>query len=234
MKLKSCITSQPSIWEGNPERSLQEQLPYLVAQSCQHPAGSPQRQKNLTKIIRLAANKLWKENTPYYQDALQQTWLYFCHNICEGNTGKPYDPNRSSVLTWLNFYLKQRLRDCYIKKQKETLTRVSITLGQWDSSQTHQNVDPIENIPANPDVPPLLEEIRSWAKTDPEDELRRIHIANHPEVTCQVLILRRLPPEVSWKNLAAEFNLSVSTLSSFYQRQCLPYLRKFAESQGCL
>ncbi len=229
MKLKSCITSQPSIWEGNPERSLQEQLPYLVAQACQHPAGSAQRQKNLTKIIRLAANKLWKENTPYYQDALQQTWLYFCHNICEGNTGKPYDPNRSSVLTWLNFYLKQRLRDCYVNKQKETLTRVSTPLGQLDSVQTNQNVDPIENIPANPDVPPLLEEIRSWAKTDPEGELRRIHIANHPEVTCQVLILRRLPPEVSWKNLAAEFNLSVSTLSSFYQRQCLPYLRKFQD-----
>lgn len=234
MKLKSCTTSQTSIGEGNPESSLQEQLPYLVVQACQHPAGSAQRQKNLTKIIRLAANKFWKENTPYYQDALQQTWLYFCHNICEENTGKPYDSNRSSVLTWLNFYLKQRLRDCYIKKQKETLTRVSIPLGQLDSVQTNQNVDPIENIPANPDVPPLLEEIRSWAKTDPEGELRRIHIVNHPEVTCQILILRRLPPEVNWKNLAAEFNLSVSTLSSFYQRQCMPYLRKFAESQRYL
>ena len=236
MKLKSCITSQPSIWEGNPEKSLEEQLLYLIAQACQHPAGSAQRQKILTKIIRLVANKLWKENTPYYQDALQQTWLYFCHNIClcEGNTGKPYDPNRGSVVTWLDFYLKQRLRDCYINKQKETLTRVSTPLEQLDSSETNQNVDPVENIPANPDVPPLLEEIRSWAKTDPEGELRRIHMANHPELTCQVLILRRLPPEVSWKNLAAEFNLSVSTLSSFYQRQCLPYLRKFAESQGHL
>jgi len=105
---------------------------YLVAQACQHPAGSAQRQEILTKIIRLAANKLWKENTPYYQDALQQTWLYFCHNICEGNTGKPYDPNRGSVLTWLNFYLKQRLHDCYINKQKETLTRVSTLLEQLD------------------------------------------------------------------------------------------------------
>ncbi len=234
MKLKSCITSQSSIWEGNPERFSEEQLPYLVAQACQHPAGSAQRQKNLTKIIRLAANKLWKENTPYYQDALQQTWLYFCHNICEGNTGKPYDLNRGSVLTWLNFYLKQRLRDCYINKQKETLTRVSIPLGQWDSVQTHQNVDPIENIPANPDVPPLLEEIKSWAKTDPEGELRRIHITNRPDVTCQLLILRRLPPEESWKALAAELNLTISTLSSFYQRQCLPRLRKFGELEGYL
>jgi hypothetical protein len=60
MKLKSRITSKRFIWESNSEKSVEEQLPYLVAQACQHPAGSPQRQKNLTKIIRLAANKLWK------------------------------------------------------------------------------------------------------------------------------------------------------------------------------
>lgn len=212
----------------------EEQLSYLVAEARKYPAGSAERQKNLTKIIRLITNKLWKENTPYYQDALQQTWLYFCQNICEGNTGKPYDSTRASLVTWLNFYLKQRLLDCYRNNQKETLTTVSMPVGQLGSGETHQNIYPVETIPANPDVPQLLEEITRWVETDPEGELRRIHIANHPEVTCQVLILRRLPPEASWKTLAAELNLSISTLSSFYQRQCLPRLRKFAEAQGYL
>ncbi len=203
-----------------------------VAEACKHPAGSPQRQKNLTKIIRSISNKLWKENTPYYQDALQQMWLYFCQNICEGNTGKPYDPNRGSVVTWLNFYLRQRLHDFYINKQKE---KVRITTSeQLSLGETKPTVDPLENIPAKPDIPPLLEEVKRWVETDPEGELRRIHITKRSDVTCQVLILRRLPPETSWKTLAQEFNLSISTLSSFYQHQCLPRLRKFGESQGYL
>src|ERR671933_2743836 len=96
----------------------EEQLSYLVTQACRHRGGSAERQKNLTKIIRLIANKLWRGNTPYYQDALQQTWVYFCQNICEGNTGEPYNPSRGSVITWLNFYLKRRLQDFYIDDQK--------------------------------------------------------------------------------------------------------------------
>ncbi len=211
---------------------LEEQLRQLVTEACSHPAGSAERQKKLTRIIRLVSNKLWKENTPYYQDALQQTWVYFCQNICEGNTGEPYEPTRSSVITWLNFYLKRRLQDFYIDEQKRQALIVSNqTAGLGDSNNT---IDPIENLPAEPDVPLLLEEVRKWVKTDPDGELSRIHITNHPEVTAKVLILRRLPPEASWKSIAAEFNVSIPTLSSFYQRQCLPRLRNFGESEGYL
>jgi hypothetical protein len=73
-----------------------------------------------------------------------------------------------------------------------------------------------------------------WAKTDSEGELCGTYIKGRPDVNCQVLILKRLPPEVSWKELSEEFGLSIPTLSSFYQRQCLPRLRKFAELQGLL
>jgi hypothetical protein len=213
---------------------LEEQLRQLVTEACSHRAGSAERQKKLTRIIRLVSNKLWKENTPYYQDALQQTWVYFCQNICEGNTGEPYEPTRSSVITWLNFYLKRRLQDFYIDEQKRQSLIVSNQTGGQGSSDTNYTIDPIENLPAEPDVPLLLEEVKRWVKTDPEGELSRIHITNHPEVTAKVLILRRLPPEASWKSIAAEFNVSIPTLSSFYQRQCLPRLRNFGESEGYL
>lgn len=206
----------------------EERLRQLVERACAHPAGSAERQKNLTRIIRLVTPKLWKEYAPYYQDALQQTWVYFCQNICEGNTGKPYDPDRGSVITWLNFYLKRRLQDFFIDTQKERATTVR-KLG--DDSQT---TDPVDNLAADPDVPPLLEDVKRWVQADPDGELQRNHITDRPEVNCQVLILRRLPPETSWKDLAAEFDLSISTLSSFYQRQCLPRLRKFGESEGYL
>jgi hypothetical protein len=212
---------------------LEERLRQLVTDACRHRAGSVERQKNLTKIIRLITNKLWRESQPYYQDALQQTWVYFCQNICEGNTGEPYNSERGSVITWLNFYLKRRLQDFYIDNQKQQARVVSnkVRIGSGDTNET---IDPIDNLVAEPDVPLLLEEVRKWVEADLDGELRRIHITNRPDITCQCLILRRLPPEESWKTLAEEFNLSISTLSSFYQRQCLPRLRKFGESEGYL
>jgi hypothetical protein len=208
-----------------------EQLRRLVTQACGHPPGSPQRQKLLTQVIRLTSRKLWRETTPYYQDALQQTWLYFCHNVCEGLTGQIYDPTYGTVATWLNAYLKRRLQDFYLNQNREQATTVSLVVRQYGSGEI---VDPVDNLPASPQVPPILEELEIWAKTDSDGELRATCIKARPDVNCQVLILKRLPPEISWKDLSEEFGMSIATLSSFYQRQCLPRLRKFAELEGLL
>ena len=211
-----------------------EQLRSLVTEACGYPLGSPQRQKLLTQIIRLTANRLWRESTPYYQDALQQTWLYFCRNVCEGLTGQIYDPTYGSVITWLNAYLKRRLQDFYINQNREQATTVPLRVGQSTSGGIRETIDPVDNLTAAPQAPPILEDLVMWVQTDSEGELRRTYIKGRPDVNCQVLILQRLPPEVSWKELSEEFGLSIPTLSSFYQRQCLPRLRKFAELEGLL
>ncbi|MFK0735309.1 MAG: sigma-70 family RNA polymerase sigma factor [Gloeotrichia echinulata GP01] len=213
---------------------LDEHLRRLVTQACQNPPGSPQRQKLLTQIIRLIAHRLWRESTPYYQDALQQTWLYFCRNICEGTTGQIYDSNYGTVITWLNAYLKRRLQDFYLNQRREQAIKVPLRIHQSGSGETSEVLDPLDTLPATTETPSILENVSLWAQTDPEGELRGTYIKGRPEVNCQVLIIRRLPPEVSWKELSEEFGLSIGTLSSFYQRQCLPRLRKFAEEQGYL
>jgi hypothetical protein len=209
-----------------------EQLRCLVKEACGHRPGSPQRQKLITQIIRLTASRLWRENTPYYQDALQQTWLYFCRNVCEGLTGQIYDPTYGSVITWLNAYLRRRLQDFYVNQNREKATTVSLKIRQSTSGITSQTIDPVENLPASPQVPPILEDLEIWVQTDSDGELRGTYIKGRPDVNCQVLILKRLPPEVSWRELSEEFGLSIPTLSSFYQRQCLPRLRKFAQLEG--
>ncbi|MCC5598305.1 sigma-70 family RNA polymerase sigma factor [Nostoc sp. CHAB 5784] len=211
-----------------------EHLRRLVSEACEHPSGSPQRQKLLTQIIRLSASRLWRESTPYYQDALQQTWLYFCRNVCEGLTGQIYNPTYGSVITWLNAYLKRRLQDFYINQNREQATTVHLRVRQSTSGGIRETIDPVDNLPATPQPPPILEDLEIWAKTDSEGELCGTYIKGRPDVNCQMLILKRLPPEVSWKELSEEFGLSIPTLSSFYQRQCLPRLRKFAELEGLL
>jgi hypothetical protein len=209
---------------------LEVQLQQLLLEARRYPLGHFQRQQALTAMIRLIAQskKLWQENTPYYADALQQTWLYFCQNICEGTTGECYDPARGSITTWLNRYLRWRLQDLCVQERQ----RQQRALSGWSQGQYRWHW--IDSLAANPDIPPILQETQNWALADSTGELRRIHVRHRPDVTAQILILKRLPPEMQWESLAQEFGLSVSTLSSFYQRQCIPVLRKFGRTQGYL
>jgi hypothetical protein len=204
------------------------QLKKIVVEACQHPPGSPPRQRHLTRVIRLVSPKLWRENTPYYPDALQQTWVYFCKNICI-----KYDPELGAVSTWLNAYLKRRLQDFYIQSQ----TRRQREVSSWQDKDGDL-VDIVDAI-ADRDrsildgEKPLWQRVREWAETN--EELQHLHIEGHPEITARVLILRRLPPEAKWKDLAEEFGVkSLQTLSSFYRRQCMPRLREFGDSEGYL
>jgi hypothetical protein len=206
---------------------LERQLRELVETACSHPPGSAIRQKSLTKIIRLIRSQLWRENTLIYEDALQQTWLYFCRNICESTTTERYNPDRASLLTWLNNYLKRRLQDLRedaAKQAKQHVPPMRVVDGA--------TIDIIEQQPAPADTPPILAEVKRWVSIDTDGTLVATHIKGYPQVNCQLLILRRLPPETSWEQLSQELGISISSLSAFYQRKCLPKLRNFGESEG--
>lgn len=203
------------------------QLIRLIKETCQHPKGSPKRQRGLTQLIRLMTPLLWRTTAAYYPDALQQTWIYFCRNLCEATTAeKPYDPTVANPVTWLNAYLKRRLQDFQIAENRTRAT----TISQTAISTPDGPLDPIDRLPAPPDIPPWLEQVKRWAENSPE--LDDTHIGEHPEITAKVLILKRLPPETPWKALSKEYGVSVGTLSSFYQRQCLKKLREYGQSQG--
>jgi len=202
---------------------IDHQLHEWVTEACRHPPGSPARQRSLTKVIRVVSGKLWRESVDYYQDAVQQTWVYFCKYIC----GK-YDPNLGTVPTWLNAYLKRRLQDFQIERQKKSNTEHSA----WQSKDGDE-VDVIANIPDDRgDVEPIWEKVKAWAEADITGELRELHIKGQPQITCQMLILRRLLSETSWKALSEEYEVPIPTISGFYRRQCVPRLRKFGESEG--
>ncbi|NJM96078.1 MAG: sigma-70 family RNA polymerase sigma factor [Phormidesmis sp. RL_2_1] len=206
-------------------------LRQLVEAACQHPPGSLQRQRQLTRLIRLLTPKLWHTPDAYYADALQQTWIYFCRNLCEATTGRAYDSQQASPVTWLNAYLKRRLQDFRIAEIRHRATTASPSYFQGSEDNL---LDPIDRLPAPPDIPPWLDQVRAWATNDPDGSLCATHVSKRPEVTAQLLILKRLPPETSWKELSTEYGISVGTLSSFYQRQCLTRLRTFGRAQGYL
>lgn len=207
------------------------ELRQLIKETCQHPPGSAPRQKGLTQLIRILTQRLWHTADTYYADALQQTWIYFCRNLCEATTGRAYDPEIASPVTWLNAYLKRRLQDFQIAENR---SRAMIVSQPSLQSGEDNRLDPIDRLPAPPDIPLWLDQVRAWADADVDGTLSAIHVSNHPKVTARLLILRRLPPETAWKTLSADYGISVGTLSSFYQRQCLTRLREFGKAQGYL
>ncbi|KGF73389.1 hypothetical protein DO97_20095 [Neosynechococcus sphagnicola sy1] len=198
----------------------------LVIKTCQSPPNSLERRQGLTQMIRLISQsgRLWHHSSPYYEDALQQTWLYLCRNLCESTTGPCFDPERGKLLRWLNAYLRWRISDFYNQaSQDHSSEPTPRPLDNFESA------NPIETLAAAPDLPPMIEITQDWVEEDPQQELQ-IHLDHHPTITCQFLILHRLPPATTWRQLSEDLGVPMSTLSSFYQRQCLPRLRKFGEN----
>lgn len=209
---------------------LDEQLRQLIAETCKHSPTSVERRQGFTQIIRLIqkSGKLWYESTLDYEDAWQNTMTFLYLNLCEATTAAQYDPARANIITWLNVYLKGRLKDCYRKQQQRQKRYISIDI------PIYENINLIDTLKAPPDIPPMLEEVRHWAQTDPTGELANTHVRGRPDITCQLLILSRLPPETQWQELARQLGVPLSTLNNFYERKCRKILRNFARSQGYL
>ncbi len=212
---------------------VNEYLKKLVAEACAHAGKTEERQKKLGEIIRVVMESeyLWWENTPYYEDALQHTWAYFC------NAPERYNPADGTVLNWLNTYLKWRLSDLRQADWKaEVRRRIAAKSGRKEEREERIEVDDeeMEEMLARPDIPRILEETRRWVETDLSGELRKTHVKDRPDVNCQVLILLRLPPEVRWGIIAKKFELPKSTAPNFYKREASPRLRKFGVEQGYL
>lgn len=214
---------------------LDEKLSQLIRDTCQHPHGSLKRQRGMTEIIKLIQRKLWKDNSNrFYGDALQRTWLYFCRNLCEATTGQKFDPERSSVITWLNAYLKLELKKFWCNEKEFEKKWGKRLLPVTVSSDTGEVIDPLEIVAAPKDIPPIVETSKKWLETDPTGELRSTHMSGHPEITCQAILLRRFLSAKSWKDISAEFNVPLQSLNTFNRRYCQPLLKKFGEEEGHL
>lgn len=211
----------------------------LARQVCDHPPRTPERIRAMNQLIRAIeqSGKLWYEASDVYDDAKQKTWFYLVQNLCEAVTAKqPFDPEISSVTTWLNAYLKRRLQDFQIDRQKDYRQRICLTSmpKNFKDFNDISTLNPLEQIAAPPDIPPILDVVKAWAIADTDGRLRTLHVPDRPDITAQQLILRRLPPEMSWQAIGEEFNYSWKQLTNFYHHHCRKHLRQFGIRQGWL
>jgi hypothetical protein len=136
---------------------LEAKILQLIQETCQHPTGSLARQKGLNQIILLIqkTGKLLRgTGIPDAEEALQETWWFFCRNLCEATSAKePYNPDKSSVITWINNYFSYRLHDKRISYYEQK-SKFDFFL------EENEQIDPASLIPAPTEPRPILNEIQ--------------------------------------------------------------------------
>ena len=190
---------------------LDEQLKQLAKSAQHHPQLTQGRQLALRKLLNgiLQSGRLCRPQRgqfsgvyeDIYDEARQELLLYICQNIDK------YDPERGSVMAWVNVLLERRFFKEAIPKILGSPGIQKMTLADLDNF-------------ALPESPPVVKEILTeYIELDPENLFQKEHIENHPEANFRAIARRRIL-EDSWKQISAEFGIKIPTLSSFYYR-CL-------------
>ena len=213
---------------NQPLSALDQELHELIQQGLTVPANSMERRRKVNEIMRKMqqSEKLFCSSDPDYEDALMKTWGYFCRNLWEpdivNNVEKPFSDRDCRILARFNAYLKKRLLDYQLQRKKEREKQKQSRLSDGE------RLDIAETIPA-PQGCEKMQQLRELIEDDPTGELRQLHVRNRPQITAQILLMRRGLQETPWKVLAQEFGVSISTLNTFYER-CLVLIKQLFDA----
>ncbi|MEG3899281.1 MULTISPECIES: hypothetical protein [unclassified Microcoleus] len=210
---------------------LYQEFDSLVTQICQEPSNPWKRRRLVNQLVIKMTNSglIWKDNVPYYEDALQEQWEFFSSNLWESRTGTQYDRDRGSVMNWFNYYFKRRLQNWVLRIDRENSRRCRGHKKFKDGEQ----IETIEDLPAEDEshiVKSLqyFEEVQSWIETNQNGVLSE-HIRGRKDLTCQV-ILRSLLSGKTFTTIAAEFACPYPTIYGFYKNKCRPHMQQFREN----
>ncbi|MEM9001943.1 MAG: sigma-70 family RNA polymerase sigma factor [Cyanobacteria bacterium P01_F01_bin.86] len=208
--------------------TLDEQLRQLAVEAQQHAPQTPQRQRALAQLVDTICRSK-KLTRPFqgqfyglyediYAEAQQRLFLYLCEEIDR------YNPD-FAVLQWANFLMRKRF---FVEASRDFMT---IAPKGMDRSQVkHITLDALERQEPMEQrsraAPSLSETVIQYIRDDQEGVFKATHISNKPEANFQHIALRFLGG-YSWKEISAELDVKVVTLSSFYQRCLTRFAPKF-------
>ena len=212
------------------ERRLQE----LAIAAQKSPCKSSQRQiaigQLITEIYR--SPKLghpqkgaWSANfyTDVYHEALQKTLLEVCQKIELYNCKYP-------VMAWVNFRLNKQLINVINDRRKKGITNIpKIKQKEAICIPNLANLEEqisVKNSSSNEDL------LRQFIERDPERLLSAEFLQKKPFLTLQVIARAKLIEDRSWTEIATEFDVAPTTLSSFFYRRLkklLPYFQKYLQ-----
>lgn len=137
-----------------------------------------------------------------YEEAVMETLAYVCTKI------DLYDPERGNkkFMNWVNFKLDKNLLKC----RQEFSNPNIITTYSWSD---------LENITYKSNQPSMSDLLYQYIQEDSNNKFKSVFIQDHPQANFQQIALARLSGH-TWKEISQHFQLSIPTLSSFFQRNC--------------
>ncbi len=201
---------------------LDEQLKRYAIEAQQHPWQSQKRQTALRQLVHgiLTSGRLCRPQKgqyggrygEIYDEALQDLMVFICESIDK------YSPERGPVLVWVNMLLRRRF---FIEAIPKVLDKPGFT---------RMSLHDLENLDlTSPDqIKTLTDLLVECVESDPENLFKQSHVAGRPAATFQAIMTRRLLDH-SWDEISAEFNISLSTVSSFYYRGVTRFASKLRD-----
>jgi DNA-directed RNA polymerase specialized sigma24 family protein len=218
---------------GSPDDpDLSALLQQLAWEAKQHPSQSPERKQALSLLVKGILKsrhlghpqkgrwtaKLYEE---LYNEALQKTLMEICQKIDKYNSAHP-------VMAWVNFCLKT-----HFIAVVHDYKRVGIT--QMPKSEYMNHLPSIDELERDiPTEDPCLSDrsFQEFLQKDPENLLQRERLQNRPDVTFKKLALAKFVDDLSWTEIAAELDIPIQTLCSFFDRKLqklMPYFQKYLQ-----
>ena len=189
----------------------------LAIAAQQYPSQSRERQRVLGMLIDaiLRSGELWQPDNgqfskDIYQDARQDLFLYLCQKI------EKYDPERGSLITWLNVLMYKRFFREAVAKAVDNHTEKVLTISSLDNF-----------VLIEPKIS-LFEMLRECVKSDSENIFKSEHVENYPQANFQLLLILRFAGS-SWQDISNELGIKPSTIKNFYQRCIKKFAFKFKE-----
>ncbi|MEH1901888.1 MAG: hypothetical protein V7L04_10855 [Nostoc sp.] len=197
-----------------------ERLRQLIAAVCQHPDGSREWRKAMSRLLILIQGlpefkKYSSIDCPdHFLDALNQSLEWFSHNI------RNFQPRtstvRSDLVKWLKSYLYWRIKDLnspsslrgkrFHLSLDESIMDADAEITTWLERVSEEGR--LLGTPSNPYVLSGLEiyleqlqqqsqqclvaNLADYIEQDPDKQLRNCYPRKHPECNCQVLSQRLL------------------------------------------
>ncbi|BDI15889.1 hypothetical protein ANSO36C_16910 [Nostoc cf. commune SO-36] len=242
---------------------MDEQLKKLIDDVCCYPDPSPERQKALNRLLMLIQQLpgIYKSGHQDYLEALNQTWEWMSRKICEFEVRSPSDSVRvasrregvspsfqQSLVTWINGYLKWRIKDLYIADSNYIISLDRLTRNDEGDETTLLNILPdrqSESISLDlldikiaqiqeVERQCLGQRIWQYIEQDQEGKLKASHPRKNPECHCHLLTMRLLLKQPPHKiaDIARELNISNQTLYSHWKKNCLPLLKDIGMNFG--
>jgi hypothetical protein len=226
----------------------------MIEEGKRLPDGSRERRRLISRIILIIQNSRqiaqncpsfmmhprlsYAENQQNYEDALQDTYIWFGNHCFEYDPNQAQDPASACVIGWFRYYLKLNKWSVDRRYSHENIGRVPI--GGRSITQYIENLvcSHSSNLQDTVEQQHLLTAIRECIQEC--SILRTKTVFNRLDITCQDLLLLRLPKYDeaeqrvirgrTWNELEEIFNVPRKHLTSCYNsyhrdRRCLECLK---------